>query len=81
VAEVAEGLAREALGLEPGEDGGEFRGDLVERHVVLELDVEPVARGPAAEEDRVGAGTGGAVGVAGRRAADEPDVGVIIKKG
>src|ERR1700733_1726859 len=68
-AEVAEGLARKAIGLEAGEDGDKLGDDAVERHVILELDVEPVARRPAAEEDGVRTGAGGAVGVAGRGTA------------
>ena len=64
VAEVAERLAVVALGLESLEDGHQLGDDLVVRDVVLELDVEPVADGPAAQEDRVGARAGRAVGVA-----------------
>ena len=77
VAEVAEGLAVGAFGLVAGEDRDELGDDLVEGDVVLELDVEPVAEGPAAEEDGVGARSGRAVVVPGRRAADQADVGVV----
>ena len=43
----------QSLGLEAGEDRDQLGDDPVERDVVLELDVEPVAHGPAAEEDGV----------------------------
>ena len=63
VAELAERLAGQTLRLEPLEDGDQLGDDAVEGDVVLELDVEAVADGAAAQEDRVGARAGRAVGV------------------
>jgi len=77
VAVVAEGLPLGPLGLEPGEDGDELGDHLVERDVILELDVEPVAQGPAAEEDGIRPGAGRAVLVAGGRSSDQADIRVI----
>jgi len=50
VAIIAEGLAVRPLGLVAGEHRDELIDHAIERHVILELDVEPVAQGPAARK-------------------------------
>src|SRR5271157_4436495 len=75
--ELSESLAVLPLRLETLKNRNQQGHNLVVGYVVLEFDVEPVANRAPTQEDRVGSGSGLAVGSDVGRAADQADVGVV----
>src|SRR5271157_2694206 len=75
--ELSESLAVLPLRLETLENRNQHGHDLVVGYVVLEFEVESVANRAPTQEDRVGSGSGLAIGPDVGGAADQADVGVV----